>query len=174
IFLVGYSEGGTIAPMVAGTDPTLAGIVTLAGTGVSGAELARYQIEAAVRGDPTVPEDKRAAEIDKQLAEPLTPRARPLLDIDPLQVAGKVRCPALILHGGADLHVPPRSAERLAVAMRAAPNPDVTVRLFPGLSHTFLPDPLGLSSGWLFLPAFLTAPEDLDTLARWVTSPLHP
>jgi alpha-beta hydrolase superfamily lysophospholipase len=173
IFLVGYSEGGLIAPMVAASDPAIAGIVTLAGPGVPGPELARYQIEATVRGDPTVPEEKRAAEIEKQLAEPLTVRERSFMGIDPLQVAGRVHCPALILQGGSDLTVPPRSAERLAVAMRAGGNPDVTVRIFPGVSHSFLPDPIGLPSGWVLLPAFLTSPEVLSTLAQWAAAHLQ-
>jgi hypothetical protein len=174
ILLVGYSEGGLIAPMVASADPDIAGIVTLAGPGVSGPELARYQIEAAVRGDPSVPEERRAAEVEKQLGEPLTPRERSFLSIDPLRYAAQVHCPALILQGGADLTVPPRSAQRLAAAMRDGGNPDVTVRLFPGISHSLLPDPQGLSSGWPFLPAFLTAPEVLATLSRWAAEHLHP
>jgi len=108
------------------------------------------------------------------MTQPLTPRERSYLGIDPLAYASKVRCPALIVQGGADLHVPPRSAERLAIAMRAGGNADVTVRLFPGISHSLLPDPQGLNSGWPFLPAFLTAPEILATLSRWATAHFHP
>src|SRR5262249_28093080 len=51
IALVGYSEGGLIAPMVAARDSGIAAIVTLAGPGVPGLELARYQVEAAVVRD---------------------------------------------------------------------------------------------------------------------------
>ncbi len=174
LMLVGYSEGGLIAPMVAASDGGIAAIVTLAGPGVPGPELARYQIEAAVRGDPSVPPERRSAEVEKQLAEPLTVRERSFLGIEPLFYARKVHCPALLIHGGADLTVPPRSAELLATAMRAGGNEDVTVRLFPGVSHSLLPDPLGLPSGWLFLPAFLTTPEILSTLSQWAASRLHP
>jgi dienelactone hydrolase len=77
------------------------------------------------------------------------------------------RCPALIIQGGADATVPVRSAQRIASAMRAAGNSDVTVRIFPGVSHSFLPDPGGLSAGWAALPAFLTTPDLLDELTRW-------
>jgi dienelactone hydrolase len=172
VALVGYSEGGIIAPMVAADDPAIAGIVTLAGSGVPGPELARYQIEAAVTRDTSIAPADREAEIAKQLAAPLTPREASCLGIDPLAYARRVRCPALILHGGADLHVPPRSAERLATAMRAAGNRDVTVRIFPGLSHSFLPDPVGLNSGWASLPGFLTSPEVTRTLADWAVARL--
>jgi dienelactone hydrolase len=173
IALVGYSEGALIAPMVASRDPAIAVIVSLDGTGVSGAELARYQIEQAVRGDPSIAEADRDREIERQLAEPLTPREKSLLSIDPIAVASAVRCPALIVHGGSDRHVPPRSAERLAAAMRAGGNRDVTVRLFPGVSHSMLPDPIGLSAGWVTLPAFLTDPGLLEAVSTWTAAHLR-
>lgn len=171
--LVGYSEGGLIAPMVAAGDSTIAAIVTLEGPGVPGPELARYQIEAVVVRDSTVRAEDREAEIQRQLSDTLTVRERSFLSINPLRYARRVRCPALVIQGGADLHVPPRSAERLASAMRSGGNPDVTVRVFPGISHAMLPDPVGLSSGWVVLPGFLTAPVILETVARWTASRLH-
>jgi dienelactone hydrolase len=167
IVLVGYSEGGVIAPMVAAEDKSLAGIVTLAGSGVPGPELARYQIEAAVVRDTTIAPAAREAEIQKQLADTLTARERSLLSIDPLVYARRVRCPALILQGGADLHVPPRSAERLASAMRSTGNRHVEVQVFPGVSHSFLPDPGGLNSGWVYLPGFMTSPPALRAITDW-------
>lgn len=172
IALVGYSEGGLIAPMVAAGDPHVAAIVTLAGPGVSGPEVARYQIEAAVVRDSSIAHGDREAEIQKQLADTLTARERSYLGIDPLSYARRVRCPALIMQGGTDLHVPLRSAERLAWAMRAAGNHDVTVRIFPGVSHSLLYDPGGLNSGWVYLPAFLTAPEILRAMTDWASSRL--
>jgi dipeptidyl aminopeptidase/acylaminoacyl peptidase len=141
IALVGYSEGGLIAPMVASKDPAIAAIVTLDGPGTSGADLARYQIENAVMRDPSVPAADKEKEIQKQLAEEMTPRERSLLSIDPVEFAKKVRAPALVVHGGNDLHVPLRSAERIATAMRSNGNKDVTVRIFPGISHSLLRTP---------------------------------
>ncbi len=172
IALVGYSEGGLIAPMVAASDSSIACIVTFAGPGVPGPEVARYQIEAAVVRDSTIAPAAREAEIRKQLAEPLTPREKSCLGIDPISYARRVRCPALILQGASDLHVPLRSAERLASAMREGGNRDVTVRLFPGVSHSLLPDPGGLSSDWAMLPAFLTSPSMLETMAAWAAERL--
>ncbi len=167
VALVGYSEGGLIAPMVAAKDPAIAAIVTFAGPGTSGADLARYQITQAVMRDASIPAAEKEKEIAKQLAEDMTPRERVVLTIDPLEFARRVRCPALILQGGMDLHVPMRSAERIAAAMRSNGNSDVTVRIFPGVSHSMLPDPIGVSSGWVLLPAFLTAPQVLDVMAHW-------
>jgi len=167
-FLVGYSEGGLIAPMVAARDRALAGIVTLAGPGVSGPEVARYQIEAAVVGDTSIAPEKREAEIERQLADSLSAREKSYLSIDPLGFARHVRCPALIVQGGSDRHVPVRSAEKLAFAMRESGNADVSVRIFPGLSHTLMPDPGGLSAGWAGLPAFMTSPEILHAVGDWI------
>jgi dipeptidyl aminopeptidase/acylaminoacyl peptidase len=172
IALVGYSEGGLIAPMVASKDPSIAAIVTLDGPGTSGADLAHYQIENAVMRDASIPASDKEKEIQKQLADELTPRERSVLGIDPLEFAAKVRTAALIVHGGNDLHVPLRSAERIATAMRSNGNKDVTVRIFPGISHSLLPDTIGLNSGWVYLPAFQTSPELLDTMSRWLTAHL--
>ena len=67
-----------------------------------------------------------------------------------------------------------RSGERIASAMRTGGNSDVTVRIVPGVSHSLLPDPVGLPSGWAALPAFLTSPEVLDVLTRWSVARLTP
>jgi pimeloyl-ACP methyl ester carboxylesterase len=169
VMLVGYSEGGLIAPMVASTDTAIAGIVTLAGPGVPGPEVARYQIEAAVVRDTSIAPSAREAEIQRQLADSLTARERSYLSIDPLEYARRVRCPALILQGATDLHVPLRSAERLAWAMRSGGNRDVSVRVFPGISHSFLPDPVGLNSRWVALPGFMTSPQALQAIIEWMS-----
>ena len=170
ILLVGYSEGGLIAPMVAASDASIAGIVTLAGPGVTGWDVARYQIAAAVDNDPTIAPADRAAEIAKQLAEPLDPHERSFVGIDPMAYARRVRCPALIVQGATDVTVPLRSAERLAEAMRANGDADVTVRLFPNVSHALLPDTFGLPSQWATLPAFITDPQILDLVSRWAAA----
>ncbi|MGH7741922.1 MAG: alpha/beta hydrolase family protein [Candidatus Eiseniibacteriota bacterium] len=173
VALVGYSEGGLIAPMVASSDSSLAGIVTMAGPGVSGPEVARYQIEAAVSRDTSIAPAAREAEIHRQLEDSLTVREKSYLSIDPMSFARRVRCPALILQGANDLQVPLRSAERLALAMRSSGNRDVSVRIFPGISHSFLPDVVGLNSGWAALPGFMTSPEVLHTITDWAERVLH-
>lgn len=172
IALVGYSEGGLIAPMMAAKDPKIAAIITLAGPGTSGPDLARYQISQAVIRDASIPASEREKEIAKQLAEDMTPRERVVLTIDPLEYARRVHCPTLILQGGMDLHVPMRSSERIAAAIRSNGNSDVTVRIFPGVSHSLLPDPIGLGNGWVLLPAFLTSPPLLDVMSQWAAAKL--
>jgi hypothetical protein len=170
IILIGYSEGGLIAPMVAATDPSLAGVVTLAGPGVTGMEVARYQVEQPILRDPKMSDAERKKALAKGMEEALkdlSPHETSFMAIDPITYARQVRCPALIMQGATDATVPVRSAARIASAMRAGGNPDVTVRIVPGVSHSLLPDPGGLSSGWAALPAFLTSPELLGELTRW-------
>jgi pimeloyl-ACP methyl ester carboxylesterase len=173
IALVGYSEGSLIAAMIAAKDPTIYAIVSLAGSGVPGPQLAREQVEQIVLRDSTIAEADREKQIERQLAEPMTVRETVFLTIDPLQYASLVRCPALIVQGGSDITVPLRSAERLASFMRSNGNQDVTVRVIPGVSHSLLPDPLGLSSEWAFLPAFATSPQVLNVIADWLGARLR-
>ncbi len=172
IVLVGYSEGGLIAAMIASKDPQIAAMVSLDGTGVPGTQLAREQVEQAVLHDPSIPAVDREKRVEKELAEPMTPRERVFLTIDPLAYAARVHCPALILQGGSDITVPVRSAEKLATAMRSNGNREVTVQIFPGVSHSLLPDPVGAMSGWLYLPAFQTSPPLLEVMTNWVTARL--
>ena len=172
IELVGYSEGGLLAPMIAAGDPAIAAVVTLDGPGVSGREVARYQVAQPILRDPSMhmTEAERAKAIDQQYQEALkdlTPHEQTFLDADPMQYDRNVRCPALVIQGATDAHVPLRSAERIAGAMRSGGNQHVTVRIFPGVSHSLLPDPSGLSSGWAGLPGFLTEPALLDDVATW-------
>jgi hypothetical protein len=172
IALVGYSEGGLIDLIVASKDLSIAAIVSLDGSGVPGAQLAREQTEQSVLHDPSIPAADREKEVEKELAEPMTPRESVFITIDPLLYAGRVHCPALILHGGSDLTVPIRSAEKIASAIRSNGNSDVTVRIIPAVSHSMLPDPVGPGSGWVYLPAFATSPQLLDVMTHWAATRL--
>jgi len=178
IMLVGYSEGGLVGPMVAADDPAIAAVVTLAGPGVPSNEVARYQIEQPLLRDPKLSDADRTGELEKQLAAALQDTSAHersyLAADDPAVPDRKVHCPALIIQGGSDATMPVRSAERIAAAMRGGGNRDVTVRIFPGVSHALLPDPRGLATGWAALPAFLTTPELVDAVARWSVVKLVP
>jgi len=172
IVLVGYSEGALIAAMVAAKDPAIAAIVSLDGTGVPGPQLAREQTEVSVLHDPSIAAADREKEVEKELADPMTPREKSFMSIDPLEFARGVHCPALVLQGGTDVTVPVRSAEKLAEAMRSNGNRDVTVRFVPAVSHSMLPDLEGVGSGWLYLPAFSTSPQLLELMTGWASTRL--
>ncbi len=67
IGLIGHSEGGLIAPMVAADDADLAFIVLLAAPGVSGADLMRLQNELLLRA-AGMSEDYVAKQVELQLS----------------------------------------------------------------------------------------------------------
>jgi uncharacterized protein len=174
IALVGHSEGGLIALVVASTDSKLSAIVLLAGSGVPGEQLNTWQTTETVEHDPAIPADRRAAELAKQLADrsDWSPRDIAFVATDPADYARHVAVPALVLQGGSDLHVPPRSAERLVATMRAAGNRDVSARIVPHLSHTLCPDVDGSIHAWTWLPSWRLSNELLETMTGWLATRL--
>jgi dipeptidyl aminopeptidase/acylaminoacyl peptidase len=102
--------------------------------------------------------------IDSTRSRPqlLRDHKRVFLTIESLMYAGRVHCPVLILHGGSDITVPIRSAERIANAIRSSGNSGVTVRIILGVSHSLLPNPFGPNRSWVYLPAFATSPQLLE------------
>ena len=68
----------------------------------------------------------------------LTPWFRYFLIFDPATVLRRVRCPVLALNGAKDLQVPPeQNLPRIAAALQAGGNRDVTIRRLPDLNHLF-------------------------------------
>jgi dienelactone hydrolase len=174
IALVGYSEGGLIAPIVAGEDPRIAAVVLLAGPGVNGTDLYFFQVEADVVRDPSVSLFDRWLAMARMLTiDDLSPREKLFLSLDPLDYAPRVRAPLLIVQGGSDLHVPPISAERLAAAVRGAGNRDVSVLIVPYISHILSPDPDGRASAWAHLPSYRPAEVVLHTVDDWLQTHLR-
>ncbi|MDQ0465484.1 pimeloyl-ACP methyl ester carboxylesterase [Caulobacter ginsengisoli] len=57
IGLIGHSEGGLIAPMVAARDPKLAFLVLLAGPAISGTEILKLQVRAKAEASGAAPAD---------------------------------------------------------------------------------------------------------------------
>src|SRR6185295_15014513 len=59
IALIGHSEGGIIAPMVAASDPAIAAIVLLAGTAKRGDVIIEYQLNQSLETDATMTDEAR-------------------------------------------------------------------------------------------------------------------
>jgi len=174
LFLIGHSEGGEIAPMIAATDPSLAGIVTLAGPASTGREISHAQLEYAVTRDTALSAVRRDSILKGQdaildSAAAHQPWVKYYLSYDPIATARNVRVPALVLQGGNDRQISPDQAEKLAAALRAGGDKDVTVHVFPELDHLFLVDPTGDPSGYPRLPSKLIGADVLGTIADWVS-----
>jgi len=170
IGLVGHSEGGIVAPMVAATDSTLRAIVLMAGTSRTGRRVLEYQygrqLDRATLS--ATARDSLRRRIPAQLDSTTIPWMRFFLDYDPAATARRVRTPVLILQGGHDIQVTPDQAPELATAFRAGGNTRVTVRTFPLLNHLFLVDTKG-ETDYAALPSKLVAPEVLGAIADWLT-----
>src|SRR5205814_2819792 len=116
IAIIGHSEGGVIALLVAASDKRLAAIVLMAGTGKRGDEVLRFQLNYPVDNDSKLSEeerDKKHQETEEFLRAIATdgdmskypailrglssPWGRAFLTYDPLTTIRKVRQPILIL-----------------------------------------------------------------------------
>ena len=176
--LVGHSEGGMIAPMVAANDPKLRAIVLMAGPAHSGRAILKYQQEYAADSMMHLTGTKRDSAM-REMASKLDsaavtePWIRFFLDYDPIATAKRVKQPVLILQGATDRQVTPEQAPELAAAFRSGGDNDVTMKAFPSTDHLFLADPVGNPSGYASLPSKNVRPEVLGTIADWLAQRLQ-
>ncbi len=159
IALIGHSEGGIIAPIVAAEDSRLAAIVLMAGTALPLDSVLVEQFEGAIReagGDSAAiagagDAARRLSAViragrdleEADLAPGLKALAgnqkwlREHFEHDPLAAIASVRAPVLIVNGGQDVQVAPDHARRLGAALEAAGHADYEVKVFPRLNHLF-------------------------------------
>jgi dienelactone hydrolase len=189
IALVGHSEGGMIAPMVAASDPQVAAIVLMAGPGKRGDEIILYQIGSELDGDTKQTDEAKAKaraeqrEMIRALSEgrdaPKAPAElkgawmRYFFTYDPLPTVGKVRQPILILQGALDRQVTAEQADLLEAAARKAGNKDVTKQVYANLNHLFLPAKTGSPSEYNSLSTNTIGDEVINTLTAWLVEKLR-
>jgi uncharacterized protein len=176
--LVGHSEGGIIAPLVALEEPDLRGLVLLAGTSRPGRQILEFQLPNLIRGDTSLSgaqKDSALARVPAMIDSMATsPWTRFFLDHDPSATARRVRTPVLILNGATDQQVTPDQAAELAAAFRASGGRDVTVHVFPGLNHLFVPDLDGFPGRYTELGDFRVSPDVLRMVGDWLAGRLLP
>jgi uncharacterized protein len=174
IGLVGHSEGGTIAPMVASSDSGIAAVVILGGAVSPGRAIVEFQQRYIVDSVAHLLGQRREAALaqyarNTDSVAATTPWWKFFLEYDGVASAGRVRAPVLILHGEKDYQVPVAEAAKTASAVRAGGNRDVTVRVFPGMNHLFVPD-AGLGFAYEKLPSLAVKSEVLGAIADWLTA----
>ncbi len=180
IALIGHSEGGLIAPLVASTDSTLAAIALLAGPAYTGGRVIAFQQRSAI--SQLYPSSFAAArdsmfKVAQQQLDSTAQRSpwlREFISYDPVPTARMVRVPVLVLQGERDLQVTAEQADTLATAFRMGGNQDVTVRVLPRTNHLFQRDPSGVPSGYASLPERAPTAESLGILADWLALKLKP
>jgi dienelactone hydrolase len=184
IALVGHSEGGIIAPMVASVDSQIAAIVLMAGSGKRGDQISMDQMNDMLERDTTMTAEeknrKRAeqqeiiravvtgGDLSKYPAQLGMPWIKEFWTYDPLITIRKVRQPILILQGALDRQITAEQATMLEQAAQGAGNKDVTMRLFPNLNHLFLLAKTGAFSEYSTLETNVIGDDVLKTLGDWL------
>lgn len=192
IALIGHSEGGIIAPMVAARDSTLGGIVLMAGTATPLDSVLMEQAIGAAQeagGDSVSLAESRemverlsravreGADIDSLELPPALERLarskwlREHVEHDPLATIRQVRVPVLIVNGGQDVQVAPEHARRLGEALGEAGSPDFEVKIFPRLNHLFSVSK-GQGTAEYADPEAVVDREFLGYLADWLAARL--
>ena len=191
VFLLGHSLGGTVAPRIVMADPSIAGIVMLAG----GAAPMHWVIVRQFRYLASLRPESEAA--SQPMIETLTEQARLIdspeltastpaerlpfgapasywLDVrgyDAAGLAATLGKPMLILQGARDYQV--TVADDLARWEAALDGrPGVTIRVYPDLNHLFAPGS-GPSSPAEYEPAQHVDPTVVEDIASWLTSVDH-
>ena len=183
IGLLGLSEGANIGPMIAASDPEIRAVVMMAPTATNGYRIRQYQnrLKIEERRDLTQAQKESALKmsmrgLDDALARGEgSPWFRSFLDYMPLPTAGKVTCPALILHGDKDAHIPVEHSRLLAKVMRSSGNDDVILIIFKNHNHLFLEDPNGNISGYkdLLRHTNQLSQSILSIITGWLSSHLY-
>ena len=186
IALVGHSEGGSIALMVAASDPRVRSVVLMAAMGRTGREVNLEQQEYALSQMPGITEERKVqlreqqrqtlrAVVEGEDVSGLPPNLRPILPwfkefltYDPLPLIRRLKQPVLILQGGLDRQITPEHAVLLERAARGAGNGDVSSRVFPRLNHLFLPARTGAWSEYSALGTTSLETDLLEALGDWL------
>lgn len=196
IGLIGHSEGGVIAPMVAARNGDVAFIVMMAGTGVPGDQIVTAQVVAGAEAagmphetaaqagvkerrildlveqerDPAALQKKLAAEgvPDAAYSQLTSPWYRYFLTYDPAPALRQVTCPVLAINGEKDTQVPPKlNLPAIRKALQEGGNRHFEVDELPGLNHLFQHAGTGAVSEYAQIEETI-APEALDKMATWI------
>jgi dienelactone hydrolase len=190
VFLLGHSLGGTVAPRVAAAEPSVAGLVILAG-GMQPLHwaavrqiryLASLDQETVAAAQPAIEAmSAQARLVDRPDLSPTTPASDLLFGVPapywldlrgyhPVEVAAALGKPMLILQGGRDYQATvPDDLARWEAGL--ADRPDVTVRVYPSDNHFFFPGS-GPSTPAEYEPAQHMDPAVVADIAAWLTDGL--
>ena len=198
IGLIGHSEGGLIAPLVAVDSNDVALIVLMAGPGVRGDLVIEDQIVSLMRADgadqaaidATLQVQRRLVEVVQTETDPHLAQEK-LRDLgcteaqiqtltskwfyfwvthDPKETLRRVKCPVLAINGALDIQVSAQvNLPAIEQALREGGNPDFTVQELPSLNHLFQTAKTGSIDEYAKIEETMS-PVALDTIAQWIAA----
>lgn len=161
IGLVGHSEGGTIAFMLA-AQKKLDFIVSLAGTSVKGDSVLLAQTKAM--GGPKV--KNLTIEQLRQMPEMQNPWVKWFIDYDPQGDIAKIKCPVMALNGSKDLQV--IATQNLPALRRTLPkNKKNFIKEYEGLNHLFQHCATGMPTEYATIEETFSE-EVINDIIAWV------
>ncbi len=191
IVLVGHSEGGALAMLVAAKEKRVAGVALLATVGTTGAELNMYQVSHAFdRANRPAAERQTTLDLQRRIQDAVltgkgwetiqvppavrsqaeTPWFQSFLAHDPAKIMKDVEQPILIVQGALDTQVPPDHADKLeALATARKKNSGVEVVKVAGVNHLLVPAKTGEVDEYSRLGNVSVSPEVTNALTAWLT-----
>ena len=161
IGIIGHSEGGTIAFMLA-SQKKVDFIVSLAGTSVKGDSVLLAQTKAM--GGPQA--QSLTIEQFRQMPEMQNPWIKWFIDYDPQADIAKIKCPVMALNGSKDLQV--IASQNLPALRRTLPkNKRNVIKQYDGLNHLFQHCTTGLPTEYATIEETLSEHVINDIIA-WI------
>ena len=162
--LLGHSEGGSIAFMLAAKKKTDF-IVTLAGPGVKGDTLLAAQGNR-ILSLSGMPANMTVAKYRQQQAVQETPWIKWFIDYDPSDDIRQTHCPVFALNGERDCQV--ISSLNLTAIQRLLPKSKQNlIKEYPALNHLFQHSTTGLVTEYGQIEETVS-PEVLSDIAQWI------
>jgi pimeloyl-ACP methyl ester carboxylesterase len=190
IAVAGHSEGAAVALIAAKDEKKIRAIISMAGIGMTGAELNLEQQRYVLSRSKMSDEEKQTKiELQKKIQAatlsgqgwdgiPLqtrraadTPWFRSFLQFDPAAVLKDVRQPILIIQGELDKQIPPQHADRLAELAKArkkAAAADVQEVKLPGINHLLVPAKTGDIDEYASLAPKTITPDVAAKIVEWL------
>ena len=161
IGIIGHSEGGTIAFMLA-SQKKVDFIVSLAGTSVKGDSVLLAQTKAM--GGPQA--QSLTIEQFRQMPEMQNPWIKWFIDYDPHDDIARIKCPVMALNGSKDLQV--ISSQNLPALRRALPkNKRNVIKEYEGLNHLFQHCTTGMPTEYATIEETLSE-QVLNDIIAWI------
>ena len=163
VFILGHSLGGMVAPRIGADDPSLAGLIIMAGATRPLRDVAHEQLEYIASLTPgSVNPDQGLQKLIQSAPESYW---KDLDSNPPAQAAAKLKMRMLILQGERDYQVSQADLKGWRDAL--SDRKDVTIKSYPTLNHLFMVG-TGKSTPSEYQQAGHVADFVLDDIAGWI------